>query len=168
MVKPVIDLRNISDLYTLLEEVKDPEIPVLSVVDLGVIREVIWDGGDLVRISITPTYTGCPAMDAISDDIRVAFKKRGLDVDIQTVISPPWSSDWISAKGRANLEEYGIAPPVESTSDKSFITGQQKSVPCPRCKSLNTKVISPFGSTACKALHQCNDCLEPFDYFKCI
>lgn len=158
----------IHEIYTLLEEVKDPEIPVLSVVDLGIIREVITNLDGSVSVTITPTYSGCPAMDTIEADIRKILKEAGLKSSVETKISPAWTTDWITEKGRENLEKYGIAPPAESTSDKSFLTGKGKKVRCPQCKSYHTEVISQFGSTACKALYKCNDCLETFDYFKCI
>lgn len=158
----------IEEIYTLLEEVKDPEIPVLSVVDLGIIRKIKPVADGTVSITITPTYSGCPAMDTIEADIRKILKEAGIKSSIETKISPAWTTDWITDKGRRNLEKYGIAPPAETTGDKSFLTGTGKIVRCPQCKSLNTEVISQFGSTACKALYRCKDCLEPFDYFKCI
>ncbi len=156
------------EIYKLLEEVKDPEIPVLSVVELGIIREIITNPDGTVCVTITPTYSGCPAMDTIESDIREILKEAGIKSSVETKISPAWTTDWITEKGRENLERYGIAPPAESTGDKSFLTGKGKKVRCPQCKSYHTEVISQFGSTACKALYKCNDCLETFDYFKCI
>jgi len=155
-------------IYDILESVKDPEIPVLSIADLGILRNVeISDQGKLV-ITITPTYSGCPAMDTIEEDILTILDSEGYQAEVKTSISPAWTTDWLSEKGRRNLEEYGIAPPSESTTDKSFLTGAHKEIRCPQCKSNNTKMISHFGSTPCKALYKCKACLEPFDYFKCI
>jgi ring-1,2-phenylacetyl-CoA epoxidase subunit PaaD len=154
-------------IWELLEHVKDPEVPVLSVVDLGIIRDVELDGNGVI-ITITPTYTGCPAMKTIENDIQDTLNGQGIIVhEIKTVISPAWTTDWISEKGRKNLEEYGIAPP-QNEVDKTVLFAEPTVVPCPLCKSRNTKMISLFGSTACKAQYQCNECLEPFDYFKCL
>lgn len=156
------------DIYALLEEIPDPEIPVISVVELGVIRNVDVQG-NTVEVEITPTYSGCPAMKQIEDDVRKKLLGSGYDeVKIRTSYNPPWTTDWLSAEAKSKLQKYGIAPPEESTSDKSFLTGKPKNITCPRCKSKNTVMVSQFGSTACKALHRCNDCLEAFDYFKCI
>jgi ring-1,2-phenylacetyl-CoA epoxidase subunit PaaD len=155
-------------ILSLLSEIPDPEIPVISIVDLGVVRDIKITG-DEVELKITPTYSGCPAMKQMEDDIKKTFKVHHIDnFKIITAYSPPWTTDWMSAETKEKLRKYGIAPPEESTQDKSFLTGQAKTVTCPRCKSKNTKLISQFGSTACKALYQCQDCLEPFDYFKCI
>lgn len=151
----------------LLEEVKDPEIPVLSVIDLGIVREVRRTNSG-VTVVITPTYSGCPAMDTIEREIIEVLEKNGISSEVETVLTPAWTTDWLSEKGRIALEEYGIAPPAEATTDKSFLTGKTKAVRCPLCKSNSTSMISQFGSTACKALYKCNDCLETFDYFKCI
>ena len=154
------------EILEILEQVKDPEIPVLSIIDLGVVREV--DPVNL-EITITPTYSGCPAMQVIEDDIIAALKNEGLGVaTVKTTLSPAWTTDWITADARRRLEEYGIAPPVEGSPDKGALFEETKNVRCPQCKSLNTSMISQFGSTACKALYKCNDCLEPFDYFKCL
>lgn len=151
-----------------LKEIPDPEIPVISIVDLGVIRSIhILPLG--VEVVITPTYSGCPAMKQMEDDIVSTLKKMGVkEVYIKTVYTPAWTTDWLSADAKERLREYGIAPPQESTTDKSFITGKTKQIKCPRCGSLHTEMVSQFGSTACKALYKCKDCLEPFDYFKCI
>ncbi|MEM1299196.1 MAG: 1,2-phenylacetyl-CoA epoxidase subunit PaaD [Pseudomonadota bacterium] len=144
--------------WSWLDEVPDPEIPVISVVDLGIVREVAWHGEDL-QIAITPTYSGCPATSVISMDIETALRARGIDrVRVSQQLSPAWTTDWLSDKGRARLEEYGIAPPTAA--------GQPER--CPLCQSANVERISQFGSTPCKAQWRCRDCLEPFDYFKCI
>lgn len=144
-----------------LEDIKDPEIPVLSIVDLGIVRDIIIDG-EQAEVCITATYTGCPAMDFIATAIRNEMFVHGFkNIKITTVHSPAWTTDWISNKGKQKLQQYGIAPP-----DKRFSIPAD-GVPCPQCHSENTKLLSEFGSTACKALYQCNDCKEPFDYFKC-
>ncbi len=156
-----------SKVLEILYSVKDPEIPVLSIVDMGVVRDVEIDGKQIF-IKITPTYSGCPAMDTISDDIIEAFEKNGWQAKVDLVLSPAWSTDWITDQGRKHLEDYGIASPLDDVADKMVLLGGAKLVPCPRCKSTNTTMTSQFGSTACKALFKCNDCLEPFDYFKCL
>jgi ring-1,2-phenylacetyl-CoA epoxidase subunit PaaD len=156
-------------IYEVLSEIPDPEIPVISITDLGVIREVNITGDTSIELKITPTYSGCPAMQQIEDDVRKKLIGHGFkDIKINTVFSPPWTTDWINPAAKERLREYGIAPPEHTTEDKSWLTGIEKVISCPRCKSKNTKLISQFGSTACKALYQCQDCLEPFDYFKCI
>ena len=151
----------------ILESVSDPEIPVLSIMEMGVVRsyEMI---NNIVEVTITPTYSGCPAMDVIGEDIKKAFAKEGLEAKIKLVLAPAWTTDWITPKGRLALEKYGIASPLDPDADKDALLGNKKLVKCPQCKSLNTKLISQFGSTACKAFFQCEDCLEPFDYFKCL
>lgn len=152
----------------LISTIPDPEIPVISISELGVIRDVIVSGEE-VEIKITPTYSGCPAMKRMEDDIREVLKENGIEnIKITMVYSPAWTTDWIPEEAKEKLRKYGIAPPEKTTEDKSWLTGKSKIVLCPRCKSQNTKLISQFGSTACKALYQCQDCLEPFDYFKCI
>lgn len=154
-------------LIPVLETVADPEIPVLTVLDLGVIREAIEEQG-IVKIKLTPTYSGCPAMDVMSQDLIAAFAKVGKEVEVELVLAPAWSTDWISEKGKQKMEAYGIAAPLEETADKEALLGNKKIVKCTNCGSRNTRLISQFGSTACKALFQCNECLEPFDYFKCL
>lgn len=155
-------------LYPILEKVSDPEIPVLSILEMGVVRSaVINDEGD-VLVKITPTYSGCPAMDVIGDDIKKALEIEGYKAEVELVLSPAWTSDWITEKGRKALEEYGIAPPLEAEADKQALLGNKRIVKCTNCGSTNTLLVSQFGSTACKALFQCQDCQEPFDYFKCL
>ena len=149
-------------IWEILETVCDPEIPVLSIIDMGIVRDVKFNIEE-VEIIITPTYSGCPAMDAISMDIRLKLIEQGFNkVKISSVISPAWTTDWMSEAGKRKLKEYGIAPPVNRSEDES-----ERMIECPQCHSHNTKLLSQFGSTACKALYQCNDCKEPFDYFKC-
>lgn len=156
-------------IYNLLSEIPDPEIPVITIVELGVIRHVEVIDDTSIELKITPTYSGCPAMKQIEDDIRKKLTEHGFAaIKISTIYSPPWTTDWIIPEAKEKLQQYGIAPPEHTTEDKSWLTGTPKTVLCPRCKSSNTKLISQFGSTACKSLYQCSDCLEPFDYFKCI
>ena len=154
-------------LLPILEQVSDPEIPVLTVLDLGVIREAIELNG-VVRIKLTPTYSGCPAMDVISDDLAAAFLAVGKEAVVELILTPAWSTDWISEAGKRKMEAYGIAAPLEETADKEALLGNKKIVKCTNCGSTNTHLVSQFGSTACKALFKCDDCLEPFDYFKCL
>ena len=152
----------------LISVIPDPEIPVITIAELGVIRDVIVEGEN-VEVKITPTYSGCPAMKQMEDDIRATLTQNGIqNLKVTLVYSPAWTTDWIPEEAKEKLRVYGIAPPEKTTEDKSWLTGKSKIILCPRCKSQNTKLISQFGSTACKALYQCQDCLEPFDYFKCI
>ncbi|WP_310991405.1 1,2-phenylacetyl-CoA epoxidase subunit PaaD [Aequorivita marina] len=155
------------DLMPVLETVSDPEIPVLSVLALGVIREAIEEDG-IVKIKLTPTYSGCPAMDVIGDDLKAAFAEIGKKVEVELVLSPAWSTDWISEEGLQKMEEYGIARPLAESHDIDALLHGKKLVKCPQCASTNTHLVSQFGSTACKALFKCDDCHEPFDYFKCL
>ena len=144
----------------ILSHVPDPEVPCISVVDLGIVREVRADA-----VVITPTYTGCPATLAIERAIRAALDAQGFhDLRIETVLSPPWTTDWISDEGREKLRAYGIAPPPKGAASSSL---RDAHISCPRCGSADTEMISRFGSTPCKALHRCRACGEPFDYFKC-
>lgn len=154
--------------WEVLEIVKDPEIPVISVVELGVVRDVIMEG-QTAKVTITPTYSGCPAMQMMEDEIIEALKDAGAeDVQVKTVLAPAWTTDWITEEAKKKLEEYGIAPPAEKSVDKAALLGKVRQIKCPNCGSDNTVMKSQFGSTACKSLFGCNDCLEPFDYFKCL
>jgi ring-1,2-phenylacetyl-CoA epoxidase subunit PaaD len=145
--------------------VADPEIPVLTIEDLGVLRDVRWDG-ETVEVLITPTYTGCPAMDVIALEIETALARAGIPrARVRTVLSPAWTTDWLSESGRAKLRAYGIAPPPPGSGRRALF-GEAKPA-CPRCGSAETEQISEFGSTACKSLHRCLSCREPFDAFKC-
>ncbi len=156
-------------ILNILSDIPDPEIPVISIVELGVIRDAKDLGNNSIEVIITPTYSGCPAMKQMEDDVVSKLKQNGFNtVNVKMVYSPAWTTDWLSQEAKLKLQKYGIAPPEESTTDKSFITGKHKAVTCPRCKSKNTLLVSQFGSTACKALYKCSDCLETFDYFKCI
>lgn len=149
-----------------LAEVPDPEIPVLSITDLGIVRDVQCGSG--VVVSLAPTYSGCPATEVIEASVIAALEDRGVsDVSVKRVLSPPWTTDWISDSGRQKLKEYGIAPPERGAGKSALLRGE-RSVACPRCESENTEKISEFGSTACKASYRCTECLEPFEYFKCL
>ncbi len=156
-----------SFIYTLLENVSDPEIPVLSILDLGIVREVIIEGEKKVEIRITPTYTGCPAMNMIALNIRLELLAQGIDnVLVTEVLSPAWTTDWMSEAGKIKLKAYGIAPPQTQARVERLLF-ENPEVACPLCNSEHTELIAEFGSTACKSLHRCLDCREPFDYFKC-
>ena len=153
----------------LLKEVSDPEIPVLTIVDLGVVREIeLNENGKDLLIKITPTYSGCPAMDTIATDIKLKMDGAGYNTTVKLILAPAWTTDWITEDGRKALEKYGIAAPLDETSDKHALIDGKRIVKCTNCGSTNTKLVSQFGSTACKALFKCDDCLEPFDYFKCL
>lgn len=154
---------------TILQEVKDPEVPVLSIEELGVLRDVKLTDGQF-EIIITPTYSGCPAMHAIMEDIKSVMEKHGIhNFQIKMIYSPAWTTDRMSETAREKLREYGIAPPSQSTTShlEALHSGKSKPVTCPYCGSTETKLTSAFGSTACKALHYCNHCLQPFEEFKC-
>ncbi len=167
-------------IWEMLNQITDPEIPVISIVDLGIVRDVklsptpLVEKGQGVEVLITPTYSGCPAMDVISMNIRMELMQKGFsNIKITQQLSPAWTTDWMTEKGKAQLKAYGIAPP-QSLSEKSnsnridkMLFKDEVIVECPQCHSKNTKLLSQFGSTACKALYQCMDCKEPFDYFKC-
>jgi ring-1,2-phenylacetyl-CoA epoxidase subunit PaaD len=157
-----------------LGEVPDPEIPVISVVDLGIVRDVAWNGDECV-VTITPTYSGCPAMEVIAGSVTQALHARGVPkVRLVTRLAPAWTTDWMSEAGKTALKGYGIAPPVQQAIDISGLrtgvarhTLRAPEVACPHCGSAHTELTSQFGSTPCKALYKCLDCREPFDYFKC-
>ena len=175
-------LPSLEEIWAWLDSVSDPEIPILSVVDLGIVRDVrlieenristATDERELVPtvvVTVTPTYSGCPAMAVIKNDIQRALLQRGISrVSIETQLSPAWTTDWMTERGRKRLHEYGIAPPEPhhhelGLASEAHCTG----IPCPRCSSSDTRLVSRFGSTPCKAFYICNSCLEPFDYFKC-
>ena len=157
-----------AEIWSILETVVDPEVPVLTITDLGIVRDVKINA-DEVEVVITPTYTGCPAMDMIAMNIRLALLEQGYhNIKITSVLTPAWTTDWMSEDGKRKLKEYGIAPP--NPRQQVCTTGlfqKEEAIECPRCNSYHTHRISEFGSTACKALYQCDDCKEPFDYFKC-
>lgn len=158
-------------IYEWLTGITDPEVPVLTILDLGIVRDVLLHENDKgqteATVVITPTYSGCPAMDVISINIRMALLSRGIGkVHIQQQLSPAWSTDWMSEEGKKKLKEYGIAPPVNKSAT-SLGLFEEEIVPCPRCGSKETEVVSRFGPTSCKALYRCLSCKEPFEYFKC-
>lgn len=164
--KKTIEKITADTIWMILESVKDPEVPVLSIIDLGIVRDIKSVQGENKHdweISITPTYSGCPAMDIIVTQIRmVLFANSISNFRIKQVLSPAWTTDWMSAAGKEKLKAYGIAPPqYNGFTDKNLV------IVCPDCGSSDTSLISEFGSTACKALYRCEQCLEPFDYFKC-
>ena len=163
-------MRDADQWLALLQLVPDPEIPVLNIVEMGIVRGVECSANQ-VKINITPTYMGCPAMDAIADDIREKLKPMAIQEDktliVDLVYAPAWTTDWLSDTALAKLENYGIAPPGK-TSDKRALQGKAPEVRCPKCKSHDTRLVSLFGSTACKSHYQCTECEEPFDHFKCI
>jgi ring-1,2-phenylacetyl-CoA epoxidase subunit PaaD len=163
---------SVQRIWSILEEVCDPEVPVLSVIDLGIVREVKLtktNGEEGVEVVITPTYSGCPAMDVIRMSIRMVLLQHDYkNVQITTVLSPAWTTDWMTEAGKQKLKAYGIAPPnPKQQVCNTQLFAEDEAVQCPHCNSHNTRRISEFGSTACKSLFQCNDCQEPFDYFKC-
>lgn len=165
----VIEMQHIDQqLLPILEKVSDPEIPVLSIMDMGVVRSAVISDTDTVHVLITPTYSGCPAMDVIGDDIAAALKIAGYTATIELVLSPAWTTDWITPRGRKALEDYGIAAPLDAHADKEALLENKRIVKCTNCGSTETQLVSQFGSTACKALFKCESCQEPFDYFKCL
>lgn len=152
----------------LLDYVKDPEIPAINVLELGVVRKVDVEADGKAIVTITPTYTGCPAMDVMAADIKKELLEAGVPaVEVKMSLAPAWTTDWITDEGKRKLKEYGIAPP-EKTTDIRALKGETPVVPCPQCGSTHTVMLSAFGSTACKALWKCEECLEPFDQFKCL
>ncbi len=163
----------VAAIWNILEEVCDPEIPVLSIIDLGIVRDVVLSSsfnknGEGVVV-ITPTYSGCPAMDVINMDIRLKLLEHGYkNIKVNTVLSPAWTTDWMSDAGKEKLKAYGISPPnpTQIVCDTKLFA-ELEAIQCPRCNSYSTKLISQFGSTPCKSLYQCRQCDEPFDYFKC-
>jgi ring-1,2-phenylacetyl-CoA epoxidase subunit PaaD len=150
-----------------VEQVCDPEIPVLTIADLGVLRSVEAAADSAIEVAITPTYSGCPAMDVIGFEIKAALMKAGIDnARVRQVLAPAWTTDWMSEAGKTKLRAYGIAPPTARASRRALFG--EESVACPHCGSQESEKVSEFGSTACKALWRCTACREPFDYFKCI
>jgi ring-1,2-phenylacetyl-CoA epoxidase subunit PaaD len=165
MTEFTIDKKTI---YSYLHEINDPEVPVLSIIDLGIVRDVRTNDEEL-EVVITPTYTGCPAMDMITATIKIQLATLGFKkVKVTQVLSPAWTTEWMSEEGKRKLKEYGIAPPnpKQQVCDQKLFA-EAEAVQCPHCNSYHTHRVSEFGSTACKALYQCDDCKEPFDYFKC-
>jgi ring-1,2-phenylacetyl-CoA epoxidase subunit PaaD len=164
----MVTIDRIEEAWKVLSLVEDPEIPVISVVDLGIVRQVEDNQGTLL-VSITPTYSGCPATQVIEESVIEALTEAELQpFEVKTVLSPPWSTDMLTEEGKQKLKEYGIAPPADDAVDKMALMGEERQITCPNCGSKHTKMVSQFGSTPCKAHFKCNDCLEPFDYFKCL
>ena len=154
--------------WRVLGTVHDPEIPILGIVDLGIVRYVRWRDDGHPHIGLTPTYSGCPATEAIKGLVRRALDRAGYaNAVLDEVLSPPWTSDWLSEEGRRKLTAFGIAPPAEAVGSPKRLFGSHP-IACPRCASEETELLSEFGSTPCKAHYRCTACLEPFDYFKCI
>ena len=157
-----------AEIWKILQTVEDPEVPVLDVVNMGVVRKVEVSE-DSVKVTITPTYSGCPAMDVIGENIKSTLTEKGVkSLEVDLVINPPWTTDWLTPIAKQRLKEYGIAPPVDGSPDKSKLLTEDTVVTCPNCGSNETTMVSIFGSTACKAHYKCTSCLEPFDYFKCL
>lgn len=157
----------VAQVKRILDGVMDPELPFLTITELGMIQGCDLDEDGTVVIKLTPTYSGCPATDAIQDDIKSALQPVEPRFRIAIVHAPAWTTDWISPEAREKMRLNGIAPPEGTSADKAFLLGKSHTVPCPRCASEDTRLVSPFGSTACKAHYQCNACAEPFDHFKC-
>ncbi len=157
-----------AEVWRVLNSVRDPEIPVLSVVDLGIVRHVHWSDDGRLRVGLTPTYSGCPATDLIRHSVEQALAAAGFEgIVIDNVLSPPWTSDWLTEEGKQKLLAFGIASPADSVSNPRHLFGAPV-ITCPKCGSHATERVSEFGSTPCKAHYRCTNCLEPFDYFKCI
>jgi ring-1,2-phenylacetyl-CoA epoxidase subunit PaaD len=153
--------------WKIAAQVPDPEIPVVTLGDLGIVRGVTIESGGKAVVKLTPTYSGCPAVQLIEENVVAALENEGISCRVERVISPPWTTDWISGEGREKLRAYGIAPPIKSSSSKPALF-ERDSPDCPRCNSTRTVLISQFGSTPCKAHYRCEACREPFDYFKCL
>ena len=157
-----------AEIFEILAEIKDPEVPVLDIVELGVVRDATFEK-ETLRIDITPTYSGCPAMHAIEDEIVSTLHAKGFEnVVVKKVFSPVWTTDWLSEDAKKKLKEYGIAPPGKTSEENPLTDNCIRTVRCPFCDSPNTELKSQFGSTACKALYYCNTCTQPFEHFKCI
>jgi ring-1,2-phenylacetyl-CoA epoxidase subunit PaaD len=156
-----------ADALRIAGEIPDPEIPVLSITDLGVLRDARVTDDGRVEIDITPTYSGCPAMNMIALNVETALAAQGIDARVKLVLSPAWTTDWMTQQGRDRLREYGIAPPAPKASRRALF-GMDDEIACPRCGSTETQKLSEFGSTACKSLWRCTACREPFDHFKCL
>lgn len=171
MTKPVQQSPRWPDaasVWNWLADVKDPEVPVLSILDLGIVRDVIVSGSGEAVIVITPTYSGCPAMDVIGMNIRMALAGRGFtEVRIEMQLQPAWTTDWMSEDGKRKLKEYGIAPPTRMSGDPLALFEEESGISCPRCDSADVRLVSNYGATSCKSMYQCSSCHEPFEHFKC-
>ena len=157
-----------TQIYQWLENVKDPEVPALSILDLGIVRHVVITPEGEAVVTITPTYSGCPAMDVIGINIRMALAGRGFSgIRVELQLSPAWTTDWMSESGKQKLKTYGIAPPVRMSGSNLGLFEEDSAIICPRCESSDTKLVSNYGATSCKSMYQCNACHEPFEHFKC-
>jgi ring-1,2-phenylacetyl-CoA epoxidase subunit PaaD len=161
-------MASLEDIKKVISDIPDPEIPVISIKELGVLRNIFYQE-DTLKVVITPTYSGCPAMDRFQKDIvekLELLKVKSYEIKMQ--FDPAWTTDWITEEAREKLRDYGIAPPAHKTKDKNILFGNKKKIECPRCKTKETELVSQFSSTACKAMYRCTSCLEPFEYFKCL
>ena len=161
-------MKSLDEIKKAISEIPDPEIPVISIKELGVLRNIFYDK-DRLKVVITPTYSGCPAMDRFQKDITEKLELLEVkNFEIKMQFDPAWTTDWITDKAKEKLRAYGIAPPAHKTNDKNILLGIKQKVECPRCKTKETELVSQFSSTACKAMYRCTSCLEPFEYFKCL
>ena len=161
-------MASLEDIKKVISEIPDPEIPVISIKELGVLRNIFYEE-DSLKVVITPTYSGCPAMDRFQKDIIEKLEHLKVkNYEIKMQFDPAWTTDWITDKAKEKLRDYGIAPPGHKTKDKNILLGNKQRIECPRCKTKETELVSQFGSTACKAMYRCISCLEPFEYFKCL
>ena len=161
-------MKSLDDIKKAISEIPDPEIPVISIKELGVLRKIFYDK-DRLKVVITPTYSGCPAMDRFQKDITEKLELLEVkNFEIKMQFDPAWTTDWITDEAKEKLRAYGIAPPAHKTNDKNILLGIKQKVECPRCKTKETELVSQFSSTACKAMYRCTSCLEPFEYFKCL
>jgi|TARA_B110000305_G_scaffold86451_1_gene97357 ring-1,2-phenylacetyl-CoA epoxidase subunit PaaD len=161
-------MKSLDEIKKAISEIPDPEIPVISIKELGVLRNIFYDK-DRLKVVITPTYSGCPAMDRFQKDITEKLELLEVkNFEIKMQFDPAWTTDWITDEAKEKLRAYGIAPPAHKTNDKNILLGIKQKVECPRCKTKETELVSQFSSTACKAMYRCTSCLEPFEYFKCL
>lgn len=161
-------MASLEEIKKVISEIPDPEIPVITIQELGVLRDIFYQEESL-KVVITPTYSGCPAMDRFQKDIIEKLELLKVkSYEIKKQFDPAWTTDWITEEAKLKLKDYGIAPPVHKTIDKKSLLGNKQSIECPRCKTKETELVSQFGSTACKAMYRCTSCLEPFEYFKCL
>ncbi|MDA9666018.1 phenylacetate-CoA oxygenase subunit PaaJ [Bacteroidota bacterium] len=161
-------MKSLELIKKVISEIPDPEIPVITIKELGVLRNIFYEE-DSLKVVITPTYSGCPAMDRFQKDIIEKLEDlKVTNYEIKMQFDPAWTTDWITEEAKAKLRDYGIAPPAHKTKDKNSLLGNKQRIECPRCKTKETELVSQFGSTACKAMYRCTSCLEPFEYFKCL
>ena len=161
-------MAKLEDIKKVISEIPDPEIPVISIKELGVLRNIFYEE-DSLKVVITPTYSGCPAMDRFQKDITEKLELLEVkNYEIKMQFDPAWTTDWITDAAKEKLRNYGIAPPAHKTKDKNILLGKKQRIECPRCKTKETELVSQFSSTACKAMYRCTSCLEPFEYFKCL